>query len=48
MGDFSILCDSLLRRPALIVEVNEGPVRLGERGDDNAHAREEYPRKPSQ
>jgi hypothetical protein len=45
MGDFSILCNSLLRRPALIVEVNEGPVRLGERGDDNAHAREEYPTK---
>jgi hypothetical protein len=26
--------DPLLRRPALVVEANDGPVRLGQRGDD--------------
>jgi hypothetical protein len=26
--------DALLRRPALVVEANDGPVRPGQRGDD--------------
>src|SRR5207245_5727288 len=41
MGGFLAFLDPLLGRPALVVEVDEGPVRPGERGDDEAHPGEE-------
>ena len=34
VGGFFALLDPLLRRPASVVEVDDGPVRPGERGDD--------------
>jgi hypothetical protein len=37
------LLDPLLRRPALVVEADDGPVRPGEHGDDEAHPRKEFP-----
>ena len=39
------LLDPLLRRPALVVEADDGPVRPCERGDDEAHATKEFPRR---
>ena len=35
------LLDSLFRRPALVVEMDDGTVHPGERGDDEADAGEE-------
>ncbi len=43
MGGFFALLDPLLRRPAAVVAVDDGPGRLGERGNDDAHARKEFP-----
>ncbi len=40
-GRFPFL-DPLLRRPALVVEANDGPVRPGQGGDDEAHPRKEF------
>ena len=42
MSGFCALLDPLLRRPAAVVAVDDGPVRPGERGDDDAHARKEF------
>jgi hypothetical protein len=36
------LSDPLLRRPALVVEADDGAVRPGQGGDDEAHARKEF------
>jgi hypothetical protein len=36
------LLDPPLRRPALVVEANDGPVRPDQRGDDEAHVGEEF------
>jgi hypothetical protein len=44
MGGFFALLDPLLRRPALVVEAADGPVRPGERGDDDAPPEERVPR----
>src|SRR5215813_14371678 len=35
-GGFALL-DPLLRRPALVVETDDGPVRPGQSGDDETH-----------
>ena len=37
------LLDPLLRRPALVVEADDRPVRPGQGGDDETHAGEEFP-----
>ena len=42
MSGFLALLDPLLRRPALVVEENDDPVRPGERGDDEAHPGKEF------
>jgi hypothetical protein len=34
--------DPLLRRPASVVEADDGPVRPGQGGDDEAHPRKEF------
>ncbi len=39
-GGFALL-DPLLRRPALVVEVDDGPVRPGQGGDDEAYSGEQ-------
>jgi hypothetical protein len=41
MGGFFALLDPLLRRPTLVVEMDDGSVRPGERGDDEADPGEE-------
>jgi hypothetical protein len=41
MGGFFALLDPLLRCPTLVVEMDDGSVRPGERGDDEADRREE-------
>ena len=43
MGGFFALLDPLLRRATLVVEMDDGPVRPGQGGDDEAHAGEEFP-----
>ncbi len=43
VGGFLALLDPLLRRPALVVEADDGAVRPGERGDDEADPRIFYP-----
>ena len=43
MGGFLALLDPLLGRPALIVEADDGSVRPGQGGHDEAHPREEFP-----
>src|SRR5215475_1793755 len=42
MGGFLALLDPLLGRPALIVEADDGSVRTGQGGHDEAHPREEF------
>jgi len=44
MGGFFALLDPLLRRPALVVEMDDGAVRPGERGDDEADPGKSSPR----
>src|SRR6266700_2829332 len=39
-GGFALL-DPLLRRPTLVVEVDDGPIRPGQGRDDEDHLREE-------
>ncbi len=41
VGGFFALLDPLLRRPTLVVEVDDGPIRPGQGRDDEAHPREE-------
>ena len=43
VGGFLALLDPLRRRPALIVEMDDGSVRSGQSGNDEAHPREEFP-----
>ena len=43
MGGLFPFLDPLLRRPALVVEADDGPVRPGQGGDDEAHPGEELP-----
>src|SRR5262245_30892250 len=43
MGGFLALLDPLLGRPALIVEADDGSVRPGQGGHDEAHPREKFP-----
>ncbi len=43
VGGFLPFLDPLLRRPALVVEMDDGAVRPRERGDDEAHPGEELP-----
>src|SRR3989442_7090665 len=43
VGGFFALLDPLLRRPALIVEADDGAVPAGQGGDDEAHPRQEFP-----
>ena len=42
MGRGLAFLDPLLRRPALVVEAHNGPIRAGQRGDDEPHPREEF------
>jgi hypothetical protein len=42
VGGFFALLDPLLHRLALVVDVNDGSVRPGERGDDEARPRKEF------
>src|SRR6266851_3586811 len=37
VGGSLALLDPLLRRPALVVEADDGAIRSGQRGDDEAH-----------
>ena len=41
MDGFLAFLDSLLGRPALVVEADDGPVCPGERRDDEAHPRKQ-------
>jgi hypothetical protein len=43
MGRFFALLDPLLRRPALVIEANDRPIRPGQGGHDEADARKEFP-----
>ena len=43
VGGFLAFLDPLLGRPALVVEADDRSVRPCERGDDEAHPREEFP-----
>ncbi len=43
VGGFLALLDPLLGRPALVVEADDGAVRSGQGGDDEAHPRKELP-----
>jgi len=43
MGGFLTLLDPLLGRPTMVVEADDRSVRPGERGDDEAHPRKEFP-----
>src|SRR5712692_11435005 len=42
VGGFLALLDPLLRSAALVVEMDDGSVRPGERGDDETDPREEF------
>ncbi len=44
VGSLFPFLDPLLRRPALVVEADDGPVRPGQGGDDEAHAGKELPK----
>jgi hypothetical protein len=43
MGGFPTLLDPLLGRPTMVVEADDRSVRPRERGDDEAHPRNEFP-----
>ena len=43
VGGGLALLDPLLRRPALVVEADDRAIRSGQRGDDEAHPRKEFP-----
>src|SRR2546425_12482595 len=43
MGGFLAFLDPLLGRPALVVEVDDGAIRPGQGGDNEAHPRKEFP-----
>ncbi len=43
MGGFLAFLDLLFRRPALVVEMDDGPVRPSQRGDDEADPGEQLP-----
>ena len=42
VGGFFALLDPLLGRPALVVEADDGSVRPGQRGDDEAHPGKQF------
>src|SRR6266404_5875497 len=43
VGGFLALLDPLLRRPTLVVEVDDGPIRPGQGRDDETHPRKKFP-----
>ncbi len=43
MGGGLAFLDPLLGRPALVVEADDGAIRAGQGGDDEAHPRKEFP-----
>src|SRR3989449_11742631 len=44
VGGGLALFDPLLGRSALVVEADDGAIRAGQGGDDEAHPREEFPK----
>jgi len=44
VGGGLALLDPLLRRPALVVEADDGAIRPGQGGDDEAHPGKEFPK----
>jgi hypothetical protein len=42
VGGFLALLDPLLGRPALVIEAEDGAIRPGQGGDDEAHPRKEF------